>query len=781
MHHRGFFLLLAILLSFTASAQEGIIRGNVFDDASGEPVMFATVRLLGTNTGTTTNEEGFFSLLEVAPGNYTVVVSFIGYDSVATQATVKPGEVVYLRMTMKEAGVNLGVVDVTGTREQARTEVQVSKVRVTPKRINAMPSVGGQPDLAQYLPVLPGVIFTGDQGGQLYIRGGSPDQNRVLLDGMTIFNPFHSIGFFSVFETETIRSIDVFTGGFSAEYGGRVSAVLDIKTREGNKKRLSGVASINPFQGKLLLEGPIVPLREDGQGGSLSFILTGKTSIIQETSKSLYRYASDTSFFNLGIDRLPEEERPERATPEEVGLPFSFTDLYGKISLVAGNGSKLNLFGFNFNDRVQYPQLGLDWDSYGLGFNFAVLPPNTNLAADGTFAFSDYEVVLNRANEGPRRSRVSGFNLLMNFTNFHKRGEVRYGVEFNGIRTELEFRNFRGITFEFNQNTTEIAPYAKYRGKFGNLVIEPSVRAHFYASLGDLSIEPRLGMKYNATPWLRFKLATGLFSQNLISTVSDLDLVNLFVGFIADPNQTFNKPASNERTDHRLQKSVHLITGMEVDLTPQLTLNVEPYIKHFPQLITINRNKSNDRDSDFATETGQAMGLDVSLKYETREWYFWWAYSLGKVTRDDGFEEYPPIFDRRHNTNILVTRTFGKDLNWEVSGRWNYGTGFPFTQIQGFSSIFLFNEGLSSDPLTENPDLYIIPSQTRNGGRLPVYSRLDFSLKYTHQFSKNVKLETVASVTNAMNRDNIFFFVVEENQRIDQLPILPSLGLTLSW
>ena len=682
---------------------------------------------------------------------------------------------------MKEAGVNLGVVDVTGTREQARTEVQVSKVRVTPKRINAMPSVGGQPDLAQYLPVLPGVIFTGDQGGQLYIRGGSPDQNRVLLDGMTIFNPFHSIGFFSVFETETIRSIDVLTGGFSAEYGGRVSAVLDIKTREGNKKRISGVASINPFQGKLLLEGPIVPLREEGQGGSLSFILTGKTSIIQETSKSLYRYASDTSFYNLGIDRLPEDERPDRAVPEEVGLPFSFTDLYGKISLVAGNGSKLNLFGFNFNDRVEYPQLGLDWDSYGLGFNFAVLPPNTNMAADGTFAFSDYEVVLNRANEGPRRSRVNGFNLLMNFTNFHKTGEVKYGVEFNGIRTELEFQNFRGITFEFNQNTTEIAPFAKYRGKFGGLVIEPSVRAHFYASLGDLSIEPRLGMKYNATPWLRFKLATGLFSQNLISTVSDLDLVNLFVGFIADPNQTFNKPASSERTDHRLQKSVHLITGMEIDFTPQLTLNVEPYIKQFPQLITINRNKQDDRDSDFATETGQAMGLDISLKYETRQWYLWWAYSLGKVTRDDGFEEYPPIFDRRHNTNILATYTFGKDLNWEFSGRWNYGTGFPFTQIQGFSSIFLFNQGLSSDPLTENPDLYIIPSETRNGGRLPVYSRLDFSLKYTKQFSKNLKLETVASVTNATNRDNIFFFVVEENQRIDQLPILPSLGLTLSW
>ncbi len=141
-------------------------------------------------------------------------------------------------------------------KEQAKSEVQISKLSVTAKQIRSLPSAGGQADIAQYLTVLPGVVFTGDQGGQLYIRGGSPVQNRILLDGMTIFNPFHSIGFYSVFETELIRNVDVLTGGFNADYGGRISAVVDVKTREGNRKRLAGLVSGSPFLAKAMIEGP---------------------------------------------------------------------------------------------------------------------------------------------------------------------------------------------------------------------------------------------------------------------------------------------------------------------------------------------------------------------------------------------------------------------------------------------------------------------------------------------------------------------------------------------
>ena len=143
-------------------------------------------------------------------------------------------------------------------REEQKKQVNTGVIKLTTKSINRLPSIGGEPDIAQFLQVLPGVIFTGDQGGQLYIRGGAPIHNKVLLDGMTIYSPFHSIGFFSVFDTDIIKKADVYTGGFGAQYGGRISSIMDIKTRDGNKKRVTGKLSANSFSGKILVEGPIL-------------------------------------------------------------------------------------------------------------------------------------------------------------------------------------------------------------------------------------------------------------------------------------------------------------------------------------------------------------------------------------------------------------------------------------------------------------------------------------------------------------------------------------------
>ena len=141
--------------------------------------------------------------------------------------------------------------------EQSHLSVNKLVNKIISKSLKRLPSIGGDPDIAQYLQVLPGVVFTGDQGGQLYIRGGAPIHNVVLLDGMILYNAFHSIGLFSVFDTDVIKTADVYTGGFNAEYGGRISSVVDIKTRDGNKKRLAGKVSASTFGSKLLLEGPL--------------------------------------------------------------------------------------------------------------------------------------------------------------------------------------------------------------------------------------------------------------------------------------------------------------------------------------------------------------------------------------------------------------------------------------------------------------------------------------------------------------------------------------------
>lgn len=708
--------------------------------------------------GTASDINGFFSIANVPVGRYNLKVTYLGYVDYSAVIQIVKGDILYQTIYLEESGTNLDEIVISGKKEQAKTEVQVSKLTVTPKQIRALPATGGQADIAQYLTVLPGVIFTGDQGGQLYIRGGSPVQNRILLDGMTIYNPFHSIGFFSVFETELIRNVDVLTGGFNADYGGRISAVVDVKTREGNRKRLSGLVSASPFQAKAMIEGPIIPLKEDG-GASVSFVLTGKQALIDQTAPKFYEYVNDTA-----------------------GIPFTYRDLYGKLSLLAGNGSKLNVFGFNYDDGVNYPITNFNWGSTGGGFDFTLVPSNSNTIVGGNLTFSSYESSIEESDRKPRRSGISGFFAGLNFTNFDRNNELKYGLEMNGFKTDFTFVNFRNLEISQIENTTEISAYLRWKRKIGPLVIEPGFRIQYYQSLNDVSPEPRLGLKYNITDNLRFKAAGGLYSQNLLSTVNERDIVNLFVGFLSGPEETVYKPGSTtKRVDHRLQKSLHGVAGFEVDVTSNFDLNVEGYYKDFTQLLTLNRNKLVPEDPNYVVETGEAYGLDISLKLEARKFYIWGAYSLGFVNRFDGVQTYPPVFDRRHNLNLVSTYQMGKKKQWEFGARWNFGSGFPFTLTQGFFTNFNFDQGIGSDVLGGNGDLGIIYAGERNSGRLPYYHRLDLSVKRTIDFSKYGKAEITASCTNVYDRNNIFYFDRVRYTRVNQLPILPSLSMTVQF
>jgi hypothetical protein len=264
--------------------------------------------------------------------------------------------------------------------------------------------------------------------------------------------------------------------------------------------------------------------------------------------------------------------------------------------------------------------------------------------------------------------------------------------------------------------------------------------------------------------------------------VSELDVVNLFVGFLTGPEERVTKPNSNEQAPHRLQKALHAVVGVEVDILQNLELNVEPYVKDFTQLIQINRNKLNASDPNFVTETGRAYGVDLTLRYETKKTYIWGTYSLAQVNRDDGEQVYPTIFDRRHNVNLLATYKFGEDNNWEASARWNLGSGFPFTLTQGFYDNIQFgNGGLGTNLGTSNGSLGVILDEKRNAGRLPYYHRLDVSLKRVFKLGQNLSLEAVASATNLYSRANIFYFDRIRGKRVDQLPIMPTIGLTVNF
>nr|MBK9651668.1 TonB-dependent receptor [Bacteroidota bacterium] len=254
-------ILLFIFFLFTISinnsqAQNAIVRGFVYEKESGEAVLFVNVYLKGTKYVAQTDVNGYFSINKVPPGDYFLTVTAMGWDTLSVPVKLVVGETLNKKLFLVKRSVNLRTVEVSAEKTEQKSETKVGVQKITPRDIKRLPSIGGEPDLAQYLQVIPGVIFTGDQGGQLYIRGGTPVQNKVLLDGMIIYNPFHSIGLFSVFDTDILSNTDVYTGAFPSKYGGRISSVMDITTRDGNKKHLSGKISTNTFQSKLLVEGP---------------------------------------------------------------------------------------------------------------------------------------------------------------------------------------------------------------------------------------------------------------------------------------------------------------------------------------------------------------------------------------------------------------------------------------------------------------------------------------------------------------------------------------------
>ena len=752
-------VIVAVGLTSSAFAQNAILRGNVIDKNSGDPIPFANVYLEGTTKGTTSDIDGFFNLSEIDAGAYKLTATFLGYDTVSVDVTLKKNSIEYQSLYLSEVSVNIGVVNISAAKQTDKTEVKVSRISVTPRQIKALPSVGGEADIAQYLQVLPGIVSTGDQGGQLYIRGGSPVQNKILLDGLTIYNPFHSIGFFSVFETDLIKNVDVLTGGFSAEHGGRISAIVDINTRDGNKVRPGGFVSASPFATKILLEGPLSKFKEGG--GSTSFVISGKKSLIDQTSKDLYKYA---------------------ARNDTVGLPFAFQDLYAKLSMRSSNGSSVNFFGFNFSDEFNDPTLAnIAWDNVGVGANFNLIPAASNIIMSGSIGYTNYDLGFVENSSEPRNSSIKELGANIDFTFFGENSEFNYGVDLRSIRTDFSFTNPFKQVLEQVQSTTEISGFFKYRQIIGDLIIEPSIRFMYYASQNAFSPEPRLGLKYNATDKLRFKFAGGFYTQNLLSTSNERDVVNLFNGFLSGPTSQVTG-LDGQPIDNKLQRSRHLITGFEYDVTNNLQINVEGYYKDFPRLITINRNKLSSSEANYIEEEGEAYGIDFSAKYDLNRLYVWATYSYGFVNRFDGEQTYPTVFDRRHNVNFLTTYNLDKAGTWQASFRWNLGSGFPFTKTQGFYNYLSFLDGLATPYTTENPnELGILYSENRNDGRLPYYHRLDVSITKFIKFTEHFGMEIIGSVTNAYDRDNIFYFDRVEYDRVNQLPIIPSLAVKVKF
>jgi hypothetical protein len=779
-------LLIALIFSFNlAMGQTGTIRGFVYEKSTGEPMSFVNVVVQETKTGVQTDINGYFSIPKLKAGTYHIWSTVLGYDTATATITVKADDIVTKKLFLARSEMMLKGVEVSARKTERINTVNVGITTVTPREMKLLPSAGGEPDIAQYLQVTPGVIFTGDQGGQLYIRGGAPSQTGILLDGVTIYNPFHSIGLYSVFETDAIRNVEIQSAGFNADYGNRTSAILDVRTKDGNKNRLAGKLSASPIMVRGMLEGPISKPKNQGES-STTFLLSLKHSYLESTSKSLYGGFGE---------------------PFKSGLPYSFTDAYGKITFSGDNGSKLNLFGFNFDDRARTFNIdtpGLEtanfhWNATGLGATFVVTPGNSAALISGKVAYSKYDIGANELNIGERSSSIEGFEAGINFSYFLPNySQLKWGIEVSGLHTTLDYttvvnqKTGEATKIPLDRRNTSGALYATFRKNFGEkFIVEPGIRAQYYSAISKFSPEPRLGMKYNITRNIRLKAAAGLYSQNIISTKSDLDIVNFFTGFLLSPDQTI-KNTEGEEVPVNLLTAYHLVGGIEVDVN-DIEFNLEPWYKNFTRNIELNRTKGLANPADFLAGTGEAYGLDFSAKYTKNRVFFWGVLSYQKVSYrtlvaetvldTPQVQDYAAPFDRRFNMNLVGSYTAGKQKDWEFSLRYNLGSPFPFTRTQGFyEDPNVAANGIGTNYTGTNGEMGIVYESQINGGRLSWYHRLDASVKKRFTLSEHSNIETTLSVTNVYDRNNIFYLSrTDPSNRVYQLPIFPSLNVTWNF
>ena len=771
---RTLIIIIFNLFIATGAWAQGTVKGVLFDESNGEAIPFANVVLNGTAYGCATDLNGFFLINRVPSGEYTLRVRFMGYEEYNEKITIADRRTVTLTIHLKPSAQMLRTVEITDSKaEERRVQTQVSVEKLTASQIQQMPSIGGTADIAQYMQVLPGVNSTGDQGGQLYIRGGSMIQNLCLLDGMIVYNPFHSIGLYSIFETDVILNADIYTGGFGAEYGGRLSSVMDITTRDGNKRHHTGKVGINTFGANLILEGPLKKETNESKS-TVTYLVTAKNSYLSKTSKLFYPYI-------------------------EGGLPFDFLDIYGKLTANSGTGSKISVFGFRFDDSVSNYQAIADyhWRNYGLGTNF-MLVTGSSAILEGTVAYSDYHITLDDGSGHDKYSSISGFNTTLQVTNFIGNNRLRYGLTIEGYNTDYQFINQYSKRISQHEPTTNLSLYGTYKLNSGKWLLDPGLRFIYYATLSTPQLEPRIAAKYNANNKLRFKMAGGFYSQIFLDARSDNDIVNLFTGFLTGSAE-LGLPSTflGDEVTSCVQKAKHLILGAEYDLTDLITFNAEVYLKYFDQLLNANRNNIySDTDpayqaggiyekpeylrKDYIIEEGLATGFDVSATLDLDRLYVWATYSLGYVQRTDELQTYTPHYDRRHTVNLLATYKFGSKNDWEVSGRWSFGSGFPFTQTQGVYQQLMFGDNIVSDYTRENGS-YGIHYAELYKGRLPAYHRLDLGIKRKFSLGRRSILELSLSATNIYSRENIFYFNRITFERVNQLPILTSFGANISF
>ncbi len=728
------------------------ITGYVTDAETGETLIGANVQIRARSMGAVTNKSGWYTIANVPDGRHVLTVSFIGYKPFETTVTVERRKSVRLDITLVPEAYALGEVVVEQRRMDDTREITLSRINIPAAQIQQI-RIGGEADVFRSIQYLPGVLASSQISSGLYIRGGSPDQTLVLLDGSTVYNPTHLFGFFSTFNPDAVKDVDLIKGGYPAEFGGRMSAVLDLTQKDGNANRFGGTGSLGLISSRLSLEGPL------GRG---SWFVGGRRTYIDVLTSLL--------------------ETPEDPLPD-----YYFYDLNAKLTQQFGEADRVSLSGFRSADELAF--------NNNAGFRGTIGINNTNGAARWTHLFSEevfsvFNLSWSRY-ENAFANDAAGFAIRVSnsIEDWTLKGNVEWLPSSDlTLKTGFELNNY---TFEFKQNFTGNADENDGRTSGGGLLnltatdiigagfgqinwqlterfsAQAGLRANYYDVRKLATLDPRFALRYQYDTDIAIKAAWGVYHQYFhLAALPDFSFFDTWL-----PTDSTVDPG----------RAVQYVLGVETRPASDIDFNVEVYYKQLSNLSALNQfaTRGTTVRDYFYSGRGEAYGIEFFLQKRMGRFTGWAGYALGYTNEqfaeiNDG-RWFRPKWDRRHDLKLVGS--------YKLNDRWDVGATFTFQTGQSYTGMTSRTESrLPGDNVGKG---VTVPAD-RFGLRLPPSHQLNLNVNYnTTLFGLPMKL--LVDVFNVYSRRDIWFrfydtqggVTVVRDTRL--LPILPSVAVEVKF
>jgi hypothetical protein len=739
------------------------IHGYIEDSLSGEKLISAAIYSITNGVGTVSNTYGFYSLT-LPSGQVSIRISYVGYQTRIIDFNLNKDTT--LNLGLKE-GATLQEVVIIGNQESIQSRTQMSQISVPIEQIKKVPALMGEVDVLKVLQLLPGVQGGNEGQNGLYVRGGSPDQNLILLDGVPVYNVSHIGGFFSVFNADAIKNVTLTTGGFPARFGGRLSSVIEIDMKEGNMKEFHGEGGIGLIASRLTLEGPILK-------DKISFIVSGRRTYLDLLAEPF----------------ITKALKKDNATPgynTTADLRAHFYDLNAKINWRINQNHRIYLSLYNGQDifglRLNQTQKkgigfentngGLDWGNYtsALRWNWLL---NKKLFANTTLTYSKYKVDVGAETESKKDTTYEAF-----------RSKYLSGIRDIGIKIDFNYALNPAHQIRFGANVVhhtyspgalqlksesqhdvqsllvgpkdiksiETQTYVEDDMQYGALKLNAGLHfSSFHVQQQNyFSLQPRLGINYLLSQSQSLKASFTTMRQYINL------LTNERIGLPTDlwvPSTARIKP----------QDAWQVAVGTAKTLARDYELSIEAFYKKMNHLISYKDGASflslnTDWEDRITQGKGKSYGTEFLLQKKNGNTTGWIGYTLAwnyrQFTDINQGAEYAYKYDRRHDIEILVSHKFTK--RFAISGTWQYGTGNAISLPQAIYKYPSDATGPLGYP-SGNQSYYntyeIIG--TKNAYRMPPYHRMDINFEWTKEKKRYTRTWNLGAY-NLYNRANPYY------------------------